>query len=167
MDLSRLTRLRQIAISNPCPEDWDSMEGDQQKRFCAGCGCFVHNVSSLDANEAEKLLDTTERVCTRLIVDKQKGVLTRDGWVPRLLLAGAIAATVAGCSNETAQPLTGSPATPVKNAPSPEISQPSAIMGDVAVTPEPTLGKVRTPISGKGSISNRDANHSGKNVGKH
>lgn len=141
------------------------MEGNQQKRFCSGCGCFVHNVSNLDAQEVEKLLDTTERVCTRLIVDKQKGVLTRDGWVPRLLLAGAIAATVAGCSNETAQPLTGS-SVPIKAVPTPDSNQPSAIMGDVAVTPEPTLGKVG-PTSRKGSVSNGNANHSGKDVGKH
>ena len=105
MDPSKLNHLRQIEIATPCPEDWDTMEGDERKRFCAGCGCFVNNISAMDASEAETLLSSIDKTCTRILVDPKKGILTRDGWIPRLVIAGAVAATVAGCS-ET-HPLTG------------------------------------------------------------
>ena len=74
------------------------MEGDEAKRFCAGCGCFVHNVEQMDAAQAEALLSNQERVCTRLTISSKREILTRDGWIPRLILAGAVAATVSGCA---------------------------------------------------------------------
>ena len=97
MDPSKLTKLRQIHIPEPCSQDWDAMAGDEQQRFCAGCGCFVHNVSELPADKAEELLSKPGRVCTRVHLEAKKGILTRDGWIPRLMLAGAVAASVAGC----------------------------------------------------------------------
>jgi hypothetical protein len=105
MDFSKLELLRQVKIEKPCPADWDMMTGDEQKRHCAGCGCDVINVAEMSSSEAETLCSSTERVCIRLTVDDQQSVLTRDGWIPRLLLAGAIAATVAGCGHhESADP---------------------------------------------------------------
>ena len=74
------------------------MDGDEQKRHCAGCGCSVNNVAELSAAEAETVMSSQGRVCVRLTVDEDHNVLTRDGWIPRMLMAGAIAATVAGCS---------------------------------------------------------------------
>lgn len=79
------------------------MEGDEAKRFCAGCGCFVHNVEQMDAAQAEALLSNQERVCTRLTINAKREILTRDGWIPRLILAGAVAATVAGCQTTTGE----------------------------------------------------------------
>lgn len=98
MDFSKLELLTQVRIEKPCPEDWDEMSGDEQKRHCAGCGCSVHNIAEMSAIDAESLLTKPERVCARLTVDAKQNVLTRDGWIPRLLLAGAIAATATGCA---------------------------------------------------------------------
>ncbi len=106
MDLSRLSLIRQVEIETPCPENWDAMTGDEARRFCAGCGCHVHNLAKLPAAEAEQLLAAPERVCARITVDAKKGILTRDGWIPRLLAAGAMAAAAAGASGCT-QELTG------------------------------------------------------------
>ena len=98
MDFSKLSKLRQIAIAKPCPEDWDRMAGDDQRRFCTGCGCHVHNIAEYDADEAEQLLAQPGRVCTRIVTDAQKGILTRSGWIPRLALTGAVVAAANGCT---------------------------------------------------------------------
>ncbi len=118
MDPSKLNHLRQIEIAKPCPEDWDAMDGDDQRRFCAGCGCFVNNISAMDAEAAEELLSSSNKTCTRILVDPKKGILTRDGWIPRLVLAGAVAATVAGCS-ENSPTLTVAPIPKASKATSP------------------------------------------------
>ena len=103
MDTSKLTHLQQIHIPTPCPESWEAMDGDSRQRFCAGCGCFVHNISEVPAEEAEAMLAGTDKVCTRLTLDEKKGVLTRDGWIPRLLLAGAVAASLSGFTDAESQ----------------------------------------------------------------
>jgi len=101
MDPSKLTRLPQIRIDKPCPEDWDKMEGNEKTRFCASCGCNVNNIGEMSVDEAEQLLNSPSRVCARATFDAKKGILTRDGWIPRLLVASAMAASVAGCSDTT------------------------------------------------------------------
>ena len=114
MDFSKLELLTQVRIEKPCLEDWDEMSGDEQNRHCAGCGCCVHNVAEMSAIDAESLLSRPERVCARFTVDAKQNVLTRDGWIPRLLLAGAIAATATGCAptKTSLATSTGSTATP-------------------------------------------------------
>lgn len=94
-DVSKLSRLRQVNIGKPCPREWDEMEGDEKVRFCQGCGCNVHNIDEMSAHEANELL--ADKVCIHATFDAKKGVLTKDGWIPRLLLAGAIAVTMSSC----------------------------------------------------------------------
>jgi hypothetical protein len=169
MDSNKFDRLREIHIANPCHEDWDAMEGDAKKRFCASCSCFVHNIGEMTPTEAEAALNQTGRVCTRVVVDPAKGVLTKAGWVNRLLVAGAVAVTVAGCStgpeatndptvgrlaapgweNPVAAQPQGSPDTPTMGKP--VASKP--MMGDVAVgammpnpaKPQPLMGTPPPP----------------------
>ena len=93
MKFSKLSALRQVKIPVPCEQSWEAMTGDEEKRHCAGCGCDVHNLEAIGAAEAEALLNSPDRVCTRIKVDAQKGILTRDGWVPRMLMAGAVVAS--------------------------------------------------------------------------
>jgi len=167
MDLSKLSLLRQVEIQAPCPENWDSMTGDEARRFCAGCGCHVHNLAQIPAAEAEQLLTQPDRVCTRITVDAKKGILTRDGWIPRLLAAGAIAATAAGC---TPTEITGDPKVPsigqtIASAPAskaapkskekdkkPTQKKPRVSVGSVnpgkITTPPPVLGRPRA-VMGK------------------
>ena len=99
MDFSKLELLRQVRIVEPCDADWEAMTGDEQRRHCAKCNLSVNNVAEMSAAEAEKLFASGGHVCARLTVDDQQSVLTRDGWIPRMALAGAIAATVAGCGH--------------------------------------------------------------------
>lgn len=146
MDPRKLNHLRQIEIANPCPENWDAMAGDEQKRFCAGCGCFVHNISEMPAAGAEALLRQSDKVCTRITVDAKKGILTRDGWIPKLMLAGAMAATVAGCAPTSADIGTGTTGSISSDQQGDLLGKvavqepkptPQVFVGDVAVPPKP------------------------------
>ena len=99
MDHSKLELLRQVRIEEPCDADWDDMTGDERSRHCAQCNLSVNNVAEMSAIEAEELFAKGGHVCARLTVDDQQSVLTRDGWIPRMALAGAIAATMTGCGH--------------------------------------------------------------------
>lgn len=130
MDASKFNRLRQIQILKPCTENWEAMDGDAQQRFCDKCVRQVHNIAEMDAADAEALLNSPERVCTRLTVDSERGILTRSGWIPRALLAGAVASMVTGCEISTGEaacppeaPKTAQKATQVKSFNPPDLTQ--------------------------------------------
>ncbi len=150
MDVSKLKRLRQIEIPTKCPEDWEAMEGGATKRFCSGCNCLVHNLSSMNALEAEQVLNTPERICARITVDASRGVLTKDGWIPRLLLAGAVAATVAGCAPQAFLGEANVPSQVQETKPKPE---PERTMGKVAVSQvQVEMGDIASPNQRLGQI---------------
>lgn len=122
------------------------MEGDEKKRFCAGCGCFVNNIEAMEPDEAEATLRQTGRVCTRVTMDAQRGVLTRAGWVNRLLVAGAVAITVAGCSTE------GTNAEAMGKHPDPAAQQ-TPVKLESPAKDTPTLGKVAAPQPMMGDVA--------------
>lgn len=125
-----------VTIPKPCGESWDAMVGGEEKRLCAGCGCFVHNLSGMPASEAEALLQAETKVCTRIMADPVKGILTRDGWVSRLVLTGAIAAGMAGCTDPVVgESAVGKVAVPVKSS-TPNSTKP--VMGSPKPVPAPT-----------------------------
>ncbi len=99
MDHSKLELLRQVRINKPCGADWDDMSGDEQSRHCSKCNLSVNNVAEMSAVEAEELFASGGHVCARLTIDDQQSLLTRDGWIPRMMLAGAVAATMTGCGH--------------------------------------------------------------------
>ena len=150
MDVSKLNRLRQIEIPTKCPEDWDAMEGGEAKRFCSGCSCFVHNLSAMKADEAELVLHSPNRVCARITVDANRGVLTKDGWIPRLLLAGAVAASSVGCAPASFQ---GEANVPSQVRAAKPQTQQEPTMGKVAVTKvQVEMGDIAPPNQRLGQI---------------
>jgi len=72
--------LDSISIASPCSADWNQMEGDARRRFCASCKLHVHDLSGMTAAEATALLRTAGqgRVCVRLFRRADGTVLTRD-----------------------------------------------------------------------------------------
>ena len=44
-------------IKQRCSADWDSMRGDDKRRFCEHCQKFVHNVSAMSQGEREAFAD--------------------------------------------------------------------------------------------------------------
>src|SRR3990167_4880546 len=64
---SRLPILSNLSISAPCSADWNSMTGDDKKRFCSLCNHNVFNVSAMRPAEAEAFLSSQfgKRVCVK------------------------------------------------------------------------------------------------------
>ena len=76
--------LDDIRIASPCRSDWDSMYGDDRRRFCAECKLNVYNLSGMTRDEAERLVMNSEgRLCVRFFRRKDGTILTQDclvGW---------------------------------------------------------------------------------------
>ena len=76
--------LDDIRIASPCKSDWESMYGDDRRRFCAECKLNVYNLSGMTSDEAEELVMNSEgRLCVRFFRRKDGTILTQDcpvGW---------------------------------------------------------------------------------------
>lgn len=58
--------LEVLRVGSPCTQDWNAMAGDDRRRFCAGCGLHVHNLSAMPRDEAERLVcEAAGRLCVR------------------------------------------------------------------------------------------------------
>lgn len=55
-------------IQSPCSEDWNAMEGNDQRRFCGQCAKHVHNLSAMTEGEARAVVADRD-VCVRYSVD--------------------------------------------------------------------------------------------------
>lgn len=68
-----------LEIASPCSERWESMTGDDRKRFCAKCQLHVHDVRALSEVEVVSLLSNgTGRICGRVFRRADGTVLTKD-----------------------------------------------------------------------------------------
>ena len=76
--------LDNLKIASPCSMDWNSMAGDERKRFCGDCKLNVYNLSSMTRYDAEHLLRLSEgRLCVRYFQRPDGTILTQDcpvGW---------------------------------------------------------------------------------------
>ncbi len=69
--------LNQIQIAAPCHADWESMTGDERKRFCGDCKLNVYNVSSMSTKDAAQLIRESEgEACLRLYRRKDGTIIT-------------------------------------------------------------------------------------------
>ncbi len=69
--------VQQISIASPCHVDWDSMTGDEKKRFCGDCKLNVYSVSTMSTAEAADFIRQSEgRVCMRLYRRKDGTIIT-------------------------------------------------------------------------------------------
>ena len=147
-----------ITIASPCTVPWDSMSGDERRRFCGQCRLHVHDISQLTRREAVELLERTEgNVCLRVWRRPDGRVVTRDcGRVRRalerrILWLRTTAATVlgalglAGCRSAcvtapVTEPVSQVPATLDASRPtmgSPPMPPPPPVIGKTAPRPVP------------------------------
>jgi len=108
-----------VVIASPCTVPWESMRGDEGKRFCSQCRLHVYDVSRLPRAEAEPLVRRPEGACLRLYRRPDGTVLTQDcgplrasGSRRRGALRAALASVLAlvglgGCRTVTPQPTMG------------------------------------------------------------
>lgn len=76
--------LDNVRVASPCSADWDSMYGDDEKRFCKECKLNVYNLSGMTREDAERLITNGEgRLCIRFYRRQDGTIVTQDcpvGW---------------------------------------------------------------------------------------
>jgi hypothetical protein len=71
--------LDHVRIASPCSADWESMLGDDRRRFCGQCELNVYNLSGMTKREAEDLVNRAEgRLCVRFYRRSDGTILTKD-----------------------------------------------------------------------------------------
>ena len=113
---SRTISLKQVRVAEPCPMSWHTMDGDDQRRFCAHCNRHVHNLSAIPEDEAQRLIcESAGRLCIAYVPNVTGGVTPlayaqakrpRYGWklVAALGGFGGIASGVLAALFRTATP---------------------------------------------------------------
>jgi hypothetical protein len=151
-----------IRIASPCQARWEDMDGDDRARFCGQCRKHVYNFSAMTRAEVETLIREKEgRLCGRfyqrsdgrmLTADCPTGAQRRRSRLARL--SGSVFAAIlfflGGRALLRSQETNKSP----NPQPTPGVSNPRALMGDVAVAPvkmgevavtPPKMGQVAVP----------------------
>ncbi|MEP7074215.1 MAG: hypothetical protein ABI878_00280 [Acidobacteriota bacterium] len=68
-----------LRIASPCSVGWDTMSGDDRKRFCSSCELSVYNISELTEVEVTRLIrESKGRICMRLRRRADGTVITQD-----------------------------------------------------------------------------------------
>lgn len=114
----RQQRLEEIQIKEPCPADWNQMEGSDERRYCDQCDLHVQNLSAMPRLQAEATLNRRaqgEKLCVRVeylpggeCVTAETPTRMRTG--PGRIAAAALAlgASLAACNSpEPAEPSSG------------------------------------------------------------
>ena len=73
-----LPMLERIEVASPCSVPWDSMQGDEQKRFCGQCKLHVYNIAAMTRADAEALFACEGSSCVRLFRRADGTVITSD-----------------------------------------------------------------------------------------
>lgn len=71
--------LDQLTISQPCSEDWESMAGNDQVRFCQHCNLHVNDLSQMTRREALRFVtESRGRLCVRYVRLPDGRIATSD-----------------------------------------------------------------------------------------
>lgn len=103
---------KKLEISEPCPKNFDEMDGDGHRRFCDHCDKHVTNLSDLTKAEALELLqdNAASGLCVVYTYDRSNRVRFRDdlnfrrpsksqlAGATRLLAAAAVVPLLVGLS---------------------------------------------------------------------
>lgn len=98
-----------IDVPEPCPQSWESMQGDDKSRFCGSCEKDIYNLSEMTRREAKKLiLQSKESVCVRLEKDTHGKVKTLKRQLHQItrqipIAAGVLSASLAFAASADAQ----------------------------------------------------------------
>src|SRR5262249_51524490 len=76
---SQFNKIRTLAILNPCTNNWDTMKGGDEIRFCNHCNKNVYNFSAMTNREIENLLTKSKgNVCARMNRTLDGTIQTKD-----------------------------------------------------------------------------------------
>jgi hypothetical protein len=91
--------LDSIEVKSPCMQDWDSMHGNDEMRFCDHCVKHVHNLSALTRKDARKLIVRSQGgICVRYIRRPDGRIETLKQKLHQITRQTGLAAGVLGAS---------------------------------------------------------------------
>jgi hypothetical protein len=159
-----ITRLESINLPSPCEADWDSMQGNDQVRFCSHCSLSVHNLSAMTRKQAMRLVAESEgRLCVRYYRKPSGEILNavpyRLHQIKRRasrLAAGAFTAALSLSASVSAQTPSSS-SSPDTNAPSVSASADDETEADEKPAPPPKHQWPGTPPALGGTITDASA----------
>jgi hypothetical protein len=71
--------INSLRIAAPCQVGWDTMTGDERKRFCDLCSLNVYNISEMTRPQVETLVGNADgRICMRMYRRADGTVMTKD-----------------------------------------------------------------------------------------
>ncbi len=129
--------LSQFSIPTPCSMDWESMPGDERRRFCEACGKHVHDLTAMAAAElvqiGSKAFDGEDELCGRIAI-KADGMLFGSESQPVVQSAGArqftirwLMTVIAACATALGITRLWMPS-PEDNIPNPPVTNRSMIL---------------------------------------
>ena len=148
-----LPMLDRVRVASPCNADWNEMLGDDRVRFCLSCEKNVFNLSSMNRDDAESLLQ--ERIgndlCIRFYQRADGTILTADCPTGvkkkrrrKLALAVAGAGAMAAAAATMFMKGTCRQGSPVAGGAMLQ-GEPAVRMGEMETTP-PIMGSASPPV---------------------
>jgi hypothetical protein len=67
-------------IQQPCSKSWDSLAGDDRKRFCGDCQHHVHDLGAMSPAERSRLLKKSGRCCVAYDVNSRTHTADIGWW---------------------------------------------------------------------------------------
>lgn len=69
-----------LPVPSPCDEDWDAMDGDEQRRFCGKCQRHVVDLSAMTRCEADATLQgaSSGGLCVRYTYGETGDIVLRS-----------------------------------------------------------------------------------------
>lgn len=71
-----------LTITTPCTQNWETMPGDERKRYCGECKLFVHDFSEYSEKEIVELIGDKDlqatRLCARIYRDGRGKLVTNN-----------------------------------------------------------------------------------------
>jgi hypothetical protein len=84
--------------SGPCPRQWEELDGDGPRRFCASCNQVVHDLDALPVSEIDELTRANpDGFCATSIAIPAQTSSSAPVW--GAAFAAVVAAAIIGCSN--------------------------------------------------------------------
>ena len=102
-----------ITIAQPCPVQWEQMQGSESKRFCDHCTKHVYNFAEMPVDEVGQMLRSGGKICAQVrrkpdgsivTIEDRRKFLGRRNWLQRVAVLAASVVTVftfGGCNSET------------------------------------------------------------------
>lgn len=97
--MSKNDLLDRIRVETPCEQDWKTMRGNDQFRFCDHCAKDVHNISAMTRKRARKLVaQSNGNLCVRYTRLPNGRIQTIKNTLHQITRQTGIAAGVLGTS---------------------------------------------------------------------